>query len=66
MKKTYLQPSVVVAQMETMMVVCGSQDITSDNGIDYGGVDEDGSKDPASRRLQRDIWEDEEENGESV
>ena len=42
------------------MMVCGSKDIMSDNGIDYGGVDEEGTKDPAARR-HKGIWEDEEE-----
>jgi len=49
MKKTYIEPS-----------ICGSEGVTSDKGIDYGGVDEDGELDPASRRRRRDVWEDEE------
>jgi hypothetical protein len=60
MKKIYLQPSTEMVILGTTTIICGSQDITSDNGIDYGGVDEDGTKDPASRR-QRNEWEDEEE-----
>ena len=39
-------------------LICGSQDITSDKGIDYGGVDEEGTMDPASRRY--DVWGEEE------
>ena len=34
--------------------------VQSDNGIDYGGVDEDGTKDPAARR-HRSEWDDEED-----
>lgn len=61
MKKTYQQPSVVMAYIGTASIICGSQDITSNNNdITYGGVDEQGTKDPASRR-QRNLWEDEEE-----
>jgi hypothetical protein len=60
MKKTYLQPSTEMVILGTTTIICGSQDITSDNGIDYGGVDENGEKDPSSRR-QQDVWEDEEE-----
>lgn len=41
-------------------MLCGSQSITSDKGIDYGGVDEEGTKDPASRKYH-DVWEDETE-----
>lgn len=63
MKKTYIEPLVMAAEIELVTFVCGSQDITSGsdvNDITYGGVDEQGTKDPASRR-QRNLWEDEEE-----
>jgi len=62
MKKIYLEPSVVVAYIGTATIICGSQDIKSGgdiDDIDYGGVDEEGEKDPASRR-RHDLWEDEE------
>ena len=62
MKRTYIQPSTMMAYIGTTCIICGSQDITSNNNdIGYGGVDEQGEKDPASRR-QRDLWEDEEED----
>ena len=63
MKKEYMQPSTEMVMTRTAMMICGSQDITSDQGIDYGGVDEEGTKDPSSRR-RRDVWEDEIENEE--
>ena len=57
MKKAYLQPSMEVAIMETEEMICSSQDITSSNGeITYGGIDENGGLDPASRR-QYNAWE---------
>lgn len=59
MKKEYIQPGIVIVQTKLAMMICGSQDVTSDVGIDYGGVDEDGDKDPASRR--QNVWDDEEE-----
>lgn len=62
MKKTYIEPSVMVANIRTSMMICVSDGVTSGGdakGIDYGGVDEEGVKDPASRR-QYDVWEDEE------
>ena len=59
MKKTYLEPSVMVAYIGTATIICGSQDITSSDGdITYGGVDEEGDMDPSSRR-RRDAWEEE-------
>ena len=49
----------MVAKVEPLAMICGSKDVTSDKGIGYGGVDEEGTLDPASRR-RRDVWEDEE------
>ena len=50
----------MVAYIRTATIVCASEGVTSsDKDIDYGGVDEDGELDPASRR-RRDVWEDEE------
>ena len=58
MKKTYLKPSTVTVSTELVTIVCQSGgDVSSDKGIGYGGVDEEGSLDPASRR-RRDVWED--------
>ena len=59
MKKTYLQPSTMMEDMEAEAFICGSESITSNNGITYGGVDENGTKDPASRRHE--VWDDESE-----
>lgn len=58
MKKTYIKASVEMDGMESETIICAS--VISDMGIGYGGVDEDGTKDPASRR-QWDAWENEEE-----
>ena len=60
MKKTYVQPLMLVAELETVAMVCGSQSLKSDNGITFGGVDEEGTKDPESRR-HRSVWDDDEE-----
>ena len=38
MKKDYSQPSIAMEQANLEMIICGSQSITSDNGITYGGV----------------------------
>ena len=59
MKQTYLQPSTEMDIMVTEGMVCGSVSSSEDFGIGYGGVDEEGTLDPASRR-RRDVWEDEE------
>lgn len=61
MKKTYLRPVSIVLGMSLQTMVCTSG-VTSNNGIDYGGVDEEGTMTPAARRRhRRDMWDDEEE-----
>ena len=59
MKKIYFQPNIEVVRTQAVNMICGSKDVQSDKGIDYGGVDEEGTKDPSSRRI--DNWDDEEE-----
>lgn len=49
--------------MTTENIICSSQGVQSNNGIGYGGVDSNGTIDPASRR-RRDLWNDEEEEYE--
>ena len=58
MKKTYMKPVIDIDGMETETFICASQGVTSNYGIGYGGVDEDGGKDPASRR-EYSMWDEE-------
>ncbi len=60
MKKVYIEPSIAMDSMDSEQMVCASQDIVSSGAtgdITYGGVDEEGTLDPASRRFD-DVWED--------
>lgn len=65
-KKTYLSPSLCCVMCSTMTVMSTSQDISSDKGITYGGVDDEGEQDPESRRMngKHNIWEEEGEDDE--
>ena len=54
MKKMYMMPA--VKDLENEMEV-DLMTVSSDNGIGYGGVDDDGSKDPAARRTDTN-WDD--------
>ncbi len=45
MKKTYINPSLKALQLQAEKVLAASGVIGS-NGITYGGIDEEGSKDP--------------------
>lgn len=53
MKKTYLKPSVDVVNIESSSLVCASDDIHSEQGMKYGGVDT-GVKDPEAREIVND------------
>lgn len=54
MKKIYLKPSVDVVNIESSSLVCASDDIQSDKGMKYGGVDTGGVKDPEAREIVND------------
>ena len=63
MKKAYIEPAIMVAYIGTEMIICGSDSVKSSGSteeITYGGADEEGTKDPASRR-HHDVWAEEEE-----
>lgn len=62
MKRTYIQPQIQVAIIGTTAMICGSKDVYSDKGIEYGGIDEGGEKDPESRRYN--TWNDVEDEEE--
>ena len=60
MKKTYTIPATYVAEMKIGTILMASG-VASNKGIGYGGVDNEGSKDPESRQLRNpDEWEEEE------
>lgn len=42
-KNYYVQPSIVVEKTELEELICGSQTVISNLGIDYGGIDETGN-----------------------
>lgn len=60
MRKNYFPPTIGIATAGLQAMICSSNGVYSDRGIDYGGEDEEGLKDPASRR-RRDVWDDEDE-----
>lgn len=62
MKKNYIAPSMEIAEIELQqMVAVSSQRVYTEFGINYGGIDEDGELDPASRR-NNNLWDDEEDD----
>ena len=61
MKKNYVSPFVTTKQLDMVKLICASQDITSNKGIGYGGVDKEGTKTVDSRR-HRTVWDEEEED----
>jgi len=66
MKKNYIAPNVEITEIELQQLLAGSPEVTGKVGgseaIGYGGIDENGTKDPAARRRRKDVWADEEED----
>ena len=60
MKKTYQVPEAEILAYDLQHILEASVGVTSDHGIDYGGIDEDGGKDPESRGLydRYEAWSD--------
>ncbi len=58
-KNSYLRPSMTVEKMDATDLICASQDITSNVGLNYGGVDEEGTKPVDSRQYS--VWDDDDE-----
>ena len=49
MKKAYIKPWSRLMDMEVESMLCGSDDIVSDKGMSYGGVDDTGTVTPEAR-----------------
>ncbi len=60
MKKTYIMPSMKMVESEAETLLVNSTAISSDSGIGYGGIDEDGEKEADARHL-RSAWDDDDE-----
>lgn len=60
-KKTYLSPFIIITKVETVGFFCKSG--VQNNDIPYGGIDDNGTLVPGSRR-QNDMWYDEEDEEE--
>ena len=58
MKKMYSKPQMELVEMATAYMLANSDSIKGLDGTSYGGVDEDGTKDPASRQYNG--WNDDE------
>ena len=58
MKKMYSKPQMELVEMATAYMLANSDSIKGLDGTGYGGVDEDGTKDPASRQYNG--WNDDE------
>lgn len=54
MKTVYQEPTIKVINVQMSNIICGSQDIYSDKGINYGGEDEEGTIEPSAREFDMD------------
>lgn len=48
MKRQYMAPEIVILEYSTEEMIATSS-VTSNNGLDYGGIDEEGEKEAESR-----------------
>ena len=58
MKKKYIIPATKVIVVEYLLM--SGSGVKGPEGVGYGGKDDAGSKDPASRYYKYDDWDDEE------
>lgn len=63
MKKIYVRPSMSEVKLDSTQFLCGSG-VSSSNGIKYGGVDNNGTCDPASRSHKYNNWDEDDEEDE--
>ena len=59
-KKYYVHPCVTAEKMDATELICASLDIISVVGINYGGIDEEGTVIVESRRYS--VWSDDEDS----
>lgn len=64
MKKTYIAPSLMTVITATERLLAGSGVESEQYGIGYGGIDEQGKRDPEARR--RTVWDDDSENEDDL
>lgn len=56
MKKRYISPDFIILNLQVAKMISTSNDVSSNNGIGYGGIDEDGSQDP-SVKANNNVWD---------
>ncbi|MBO4315872.1 MAG: hypothetical protein IKX24_09380 [Prevotella sp.] len=58
MKKTYISPILTIVSSKTEEDLLQASGVFGpDQGIDYGGVDDDGSMDPAGKEFNFSVWD---------
>lgn len=58
MKKTYISPILTIVSSKTEEDLLQASGVFGpDQGIDYGGVDNDGTMDPASKENTFSVWD---------
>ncbi len=59
MKKTYISPILTIVSSQTVVDLLQSSGgvFGPDQGIGYGGVDDDGTQDPAGKENNFSVWD---------
>ena len=58
MKKRYISPDSIILNLQVAKMISTSNDVSSNNGIGYGGIDTGGDKEPAAKEF---LWDNSEE-----
>ena len=56
MKKIYVSPHFITVNLQGVQMISASDDVKSNNGLSYGGVDGEGNLDPEVKE-SKNIWD---------
>ena len=56
MKKIYVSPDFITVNLQGVQMISASDDVKSNNGLSYGGVDGGGNLDPEVKE-NKNIWD---------
>lgn len=56
MKKIYVSPDFITVNLQGVQMISASDDVKSNNGLSYGGVDGEGNLDPEVKE-NKNVWD---------
>lgn len=56
MKKIYVSPDFITVNLQGVQMISASDDVKSNNGLSYGGIDGEGNLDPEVKE-NKNVWD---------